>query len=109
APGAARAQLPDLNACQGDLDRLCADRFGLGDRLRCLLEEHADLSPACSAAIAALEASRTAHRDALDGVCRDDAARLCPDAVGDAAAGCLRDRLEAVSPPCREALDALAP
>ena len=109
---AAGSVVDDDGACYADLARLCSDQpRGVRERVGCLLQSRDALSPECSAAIAGIEAARDEQAEAAQGVCRDDVARLCPDAeasTGDVT-GCLQGHGDAVSEACRAAIGGQAP
>ncbi len=99
----ARGEL--ATACHDDVQQLCAGVAPGGGRIAGCLREHATkVSPACKQAIA--KAKARGGRGAAGAACKDDVARLCPDATGnrDALRQCLRAHAGELSDGCRTAL-----
>ena len=95
-------------ACRDDVQRLCPGVPPGGGRIgRCLREQAAKVSAPCKQAIVAMRAR--GGREQAGGACRDDVARLCPDAAGDrnALRQCVRAHARELSDGCRNALAAL--
>jgi hypothetical protein len=99
--------------CRADVERLCSDvPAGGGGRARCLREHRDQVSPECRAQLE--PAQRERNRERLSEVraeCKDDVAKLCPDAQpgGGAILRCLRENSDELSAGCREAMGPPAP
>jgi len=112
----ARAQL--IAACRADVQQFCTGVPIFGGRIAQCLEQNADkLSAGCKKAIASREpnqpaggASGGAGAGAAAGgpqsACREDAMRLCPDAIGDQPKmkRCMQTHAAQLSDGCKTAL-----
>jgi hypothetical protein len=92
-----------LNACGGDIARLCSNVVPGGGRIaQCLADHPGALSPPCSTLM-------HQARDARFAVfaCSADVSRLCGDVLpgGGRIVMCLRSKMSGVSPACKEGLD----
>ena len=101
-----------LAVCRADVAKLCPDATkGSGDRVRCLRENTAKLSPECATAFADLEAKAKAMREA----CATDVQTHCAAAGkgkgkgGDGITQCLRANEAKLTPACNTAIQARFP
>jgi hypothetical protein len=112
ARASARGEL--ATACRADVERLCPGVSPGGRRLAHCLEEHAaQLSQPCKQAIADRRGRGGRGPGGggpgpARGACRDDVARLCPDAMGDREKlrACAREHAAELSEGCKDALAA---
>ena len=88
-----------MSICKGDIEKLCASAGKGSERLKCLKENEAQLSPDCQATMKDWKATRGALRSA----CKEDRKTLCKDAKG-GAKKCLLENQAKLSKPCAEAL-----
>ena len=95
-----------LAVCRADIDQLCPGA-AKGDRRKCLTDNAAKLSPACTSAIADLQGKIKAMREA----CAVDVKSLCADTAkgGGAIVQCLRGNAAKLSPGCDTAIKARFP
>ena len=102
APAAVAAPASNMldSVCKSDVTALCGDAGDKrGAQMRCLNDNKDTLSPDCGAAVKAAAEKRKAVRAA----CKDDSAKLCPDAQGGERMKCLRDKTADLSKPCADA------
>ena len=91
-----------MRACKSDVATLCATvEAGGGRKVKCLIENHAKLSPACAAAIVGVQSQRQSAKAA----CVADVASLCAGAKGPARMQCLEANKAKLSPACAERVD----
>jgi hypothetical protein len=101
AQPAGGADARPMAACRQEMKALCgAVTAGGGARRRCLVENQAKLSPACSAALTARQDVQADGRIA----CKADAQRLCGLSKGPDRRACLQQNLAQLSPDCSAAL-----
>ena len=95
-------------ACNPDVATLCPTATK-GDRRKCLKDNAAKLSPACTAAVTDLEARAKAMREA----CAEDVKTLCATADkakgGEGIVQCIRANEAKLTPACATAVQARYP
>jgi hypothetical protein len=96
-----------LAACRSDMQTLCVGvQPGGGARIRCLTENQAKLSPACTEALQAKAETSKVKRAEMRGACKSDAQTLCAAAKGPERRQCLTANTDKLSPACAAALSA---
>lgn len=109
------ASAADQNPCSEDIAKFCKDiKYGRRALLECLERNESKLSDACKDYEAKMEKSRMESREAamqqmkVRQTCKDDVIKFCKDvkAGGIATATCLREHVNDLSAPCKEALEA---
>lgn len=94
-----------MAACRQDVEVFCAGKVK-GDRRRCLDENAAKLSPACTAA----REKMTSLAKDMRKSCRSDVKSLCVDATkkdgGEGVLACLNANTAKLSPDCGKAVEA---
>jgi hypothetical protein len=109
---ASRAAAQDaLGPCNADASKLCADvEPGHGAKMKCLSAHEADLSPDCKERITAVKAKVAQLATEIEEACGVDGKKLCPDhKLGAGLLPCLSEHEKALSPICRDWLDAHKP
>ena len=88
-------------ACRTDMQALCAAVApGGGNRIRCLQDNQAKLSPACADSLTQLKGAKQDARQA----CATDANRLCPGLKGEERRACFAANQAQLSPDCAAAV-----
>lgn len=108
----AEATVRPMMACRADVKTLCASvPVGRGEKMKCLRENQAKLSPVCADAIAARQAERKDTRADVRAACKGDSRAFCKGSKGPERRACLTTNLAKLSPACSDVLGnaALAP
>jgi len=92
-----------LGACRADIEALCGSvAKGGGDRIRCLRESLAKVTPACAEALAVIDRIRAD----VTAACAADRKRLCQDGPVKGLA-CLQANRDSLSPACAAVIGAI--
>ena len=105
----------DQNPCSEDIAKFCKDvKPGRRAMMSCLERHESQLSDACKDYEAKMERPRVESREQamqqmrVRQACRDDVTKFCGDAKpgGGGIATCLKERVNELSAPCKDAMEA---